>query len=191
MIAGMRLLKSIFWKGLATLLPVVITGYAVYWLVVNAERLLRNAVPSAVYFPGSGLILAIVFIAAFGALMHFFLFEWLMERANALIRRIPLVKSIFNALQDLFAYLGQRPTDDLSRVVLVRLHGDTRLIGFVTNPDFRAVPSAAGAQVSVYLPMSYQIGGFMLVLPAESLEPLDMPVEDAMRLVLTAGIRSA
>lgn len=191
MIAAMGLLKSIFWKGLATLLPVLVTGYAVYWVVITVERLLRPLVPDPIYVPGSGLLLAVVAIAAFGALMHFFLFEWLVNLADGLIRRIPLVKSVYNALHDLFSYLGQRPSDDLSRVVLVNLHG-TRLIGFVTNSNFTAAPpDDSGARVCVYLPMSYQIGGYMAVLPADALEPLDIPVEDAMRLVLTAGVKSA
>jgi uncharacterized membrane protein len=45
--------------------------------------------------------------------------------------------------------------------------------------------------VAVYLPMSYQIGGYTLYLPGSSIEPLDMPVEDAMRLILTAGLSSS
>lgn len=191
MILRMHSLKAIFWKGLATLVPLTVTGYALYWSVTTVERLLRLLVPEAWYFPGSGLLLAIAFIALFGALMHFFLFEWVVNLGSAALNRIPIVKSLYSALQDFFAYLGHRSTNELSRVVLVNLEGDTRLIGFVTNPRFALVDDAAGeAPVAVYLPMSYQIGGFMVVLPAERLEPLDMSVEDAMRLVLTAGVQS-
>jgi uncharacterized membrane protein len=45
--------------------------------------------------------------------------------------------------------------------------------------------------VAVYFPMSYQIGGYTLLLPREQLEPLDLPVEAAMRLVLTGGMSGA
>jgi uncharacterized membrane protein len=189
----MKSLSAIFWKGLATLVPLTVTVYALYWSVVSLERLLRALVPPGWYFPGSGLLLAMVFIGVFGALMHFFLFERLVNLGSALLNRIPVVKSVYSALQDFFAYLGQRSTDEMSRVVLVTLGGQCRLVGFVTNPRFD-VPSADGAAnaqlMSVYLPMSYQIGGFMVLLPADCLEPLDISAEDAMRLVLTAGVRS-
>ena len=73
-------------------------------------------------------------------------------------------------------------------MVLVTLQDDCRLIGFVTNPRFELEDGSE--RVSVYLPMSYQIGGFMVLLSPDRLEPLDISVEDAMRLVLTAGVRS-
>lgn len=41
----MRSLSVIFWKGAATLLPLVVTVYALYWVVVSVERLLRRLVP--------------------------------------------------------------------------------------------------------------------------------------------------
>lgn len=209
----MRNLTAIFWKGLATLLPLIVTLYVLYWAVSRLEQLLRQLVPPEAYFPGSGLLLAVIIIAAFGALMHFFLFERLIRLGAGVLNRIPLVKSVYSALEDFFAYLGHRSTDDLSRVVLVTLAGGEQLIGFVTNPRFRlpgredhdtADPAPAARQaaadrlsasrvpadrVSVYIPMSYQLGGFMVLLPAERLTPLDISVEDAMRLVLTAGVR--
>jgi uncharacterized membrane protein len=42
--------------------------------------------------------------------------------------------------------------------------------------------------VAVYFPMSYQIGGYTLMVPRERLQPLDLPVETAMRVVLTGGM---
>lgn len=39
----------------------------------------------------------------------------------------------------------------------------------------------------MYVPFSYQIGGFTLILPSERVEPLDMSLEDAMRFIVTAG----
>lgn len=189
----MKNLTAIFWKGLATLLPLGVTLYALYWVVVNLERLLSRLVPQETYFPGSGLLLGIVFVGVFGALMHFFLFERLIGYGSSLLNRIPVVKSVYSALQDFFSYFGHRSTDELSRVVMVTLEDDSQLIGFVTNPDFR-LPGHSGeedpARVAVYLPMSYQLGGFMVLLPADRVKPLDISVEDAMRLVLTAGVRS-
>jgi len=45
-----------------------------------------------------------------------------------------------------------------------------------------------GGEVAVYLPFSYQIGGFTVIMPSTSGVPLDMSVEDALRFVAKAGV---
>ena len=68
--------------------------------------------------------------------------------------------------------------------------GEARLIGFVTResaPELEPRATADGL-VGVYFPMSYQIGGYTLYLPRARLTPLDIGVEEAMRLVLTGGM---
>ena len=64
------------------------------------------------------------------------------------------------------------------------------LIGFVTDesPSGLAEPGDE-PRVAVYLPLSYQIGGFTMLLPRSRLTARDIGVEEAMRLVLTAGIQ--
>lgn len=190
----MKSISAIFWKGLAALLPLTVTMYALYWVIITVERLLRPLVPGQVYFPGSGLLLGVVITGLFGVLMHLFLFERLVNLGSSLLNRIPVVKSLYSALQDFLAYLGHRSTDELSRVVLVNVSDHCRLVGFVTNPHFILPgqdPDEDSGLVSVYLPMSYQIGGYMVLLPADAVEPLDISAEDAMRMVLMAGVRSA
>ena len=65
-----------------------------------------------------------------------------------------------------------------------------QLIGFMTStaPDALSRAGVPGERVAVYLPMSYQIGGYTLYVERERIIPLDMDVEEAMRMVLTAGI---
>ena len=59
----------------------------------------------------------------------------------------------------------------------------------VTIEDLNAAGLAQGDdEVAVYLPMSYQIGGYTLLLPRRCLTPLEMGFEDAMRFVITAGL---
>jgi uncharacterized membrane protein len=77
-------------------------------------------------------------------------------------------------------------------VVLGRF-GDAVAIGFVTRDDASELglgPAAEGT-IAVYFPMSYQIGGYTLLLPRDRVEPLDIPIETAMRLVLTGGMSGA
>jgi uncharacterized membrane protein len=66
-------------------------------------------------------------------------------------------------------------------------------IGFVTREDVPPVLLAHGGQdwVTVYFPMSYAFGGYTIYLPRERIAPLDISVEDAMRLAITAGLTAA
>ena len=79
----------------------------------------------------------------------------------------------------------------MSKVVMVRIPGqDFEQIGFVTREDFSplALSPTIEDPVAVYLPMSYQIGGYTLILPRSSIRHTDMSFEEAMKLVLTGAI---
>jgi uncharacterized membrane protein len=73
---------------------------------------------------------------------------------------------------------------------MIDLGEGARAIGFVTRKDCSGLPAqvAGPGCVAVYFPMSYQIGGYTLYLPREKLRTVDMPIEEAMRLALTAGV---
>ena len=79
----------------------------------------------------------------------------------------------------------------MNKAVMVQLPGQSfQLIGFVTREQFDDLPFTPDAEdpVAVYMPMSYQIGGYTLFLPRNALTPVDMTFEDAMRLVVTGAI---
>ncbi len=64
------------------------------------------------------------------------------------------------------------------------------MIGFITQEDPERLPESLRNpdSVLVYLPMSYMIGGFTLLIPKEDIKPCQMNMDEAMRFVLTAGI---
>src|SRR5437870_4337135 len=74
---------------------------------------------------------------------------------------------------------------DLDRVVTVDV-GVGRLIGFVTQEHANTLGIGGGDDlVAVYLPMSYQIGGYTIYLPRSRVVETDLTVEQAMRIALT------
>ncbi len=184
-----------FLRGLGVVLPIGLTLYLVVWSVRMAESVMKPLallmMPSeANYVPGSGLVLGLVFIYLTGLLVQLFVFEWLVRLGQRILERTPLVKSIYSALDDFVSYVSRRPSETASRVVNVELAEGLSLVGFITDPDPVALraPGDPDDRVAVYLPMSYQLGGFTVLLPRDRLRPLDLGVEDAMRLVLTAGV---
>lgn len=190
----MRLWNT-FIKGLAAVLPVSLTIYVIYWLGTTAESMLGGALrlilPPDVYRPGMGLVVGFVFVLLAGVAVNAYVVSRMLKLGEAALARIPIVKTIFGALKDFTRFLpasGERRQP--KRVVLWHAQG-ARLIGFVTEEQVHpAVVSNEADLVAVYFPMSYQIGGYTLYLPRHALEPLNVSVEEAMRLVLIGGIHA-
>ncbi|MBU1192288.1 MAG: DUF502 domain-containing protein [Gammaproteobacteria bacterium] len=181
--------------GLITILPVVLTLYLFYWLVVSTESLLgamlRFALPDGLYRPGMGVVAGLVVAFSAGLLMHALVVQRLFGLAERLFSRLPLIKSVYFAIRDFLDYFSPARKKEFGQVVAVTL-GDAgmQLVGFVTQSDATQLPKEFRQQdsVLVYLPMSYMIGGYAVVVPRSAVRPLDMPIEDAMRFVLTAGV---
>jgi uncharacterized membrane protein len=194
----MQSVGRIFLTGLLTVLPVLATLYLVLWLVGAMERFfgaqLKWLMPDEYYRTGMGLLLAVLVIFGVGLLTHALLFRRVFGWAEKLLLEIPLVRSVYTALRDLFGLIGSGQDADALQVVSVTLPGtNLRALGFVSRADFTGLPAGIGGEgeIAVYLPMSYQIGGYTLFMPRDQAVPVDMSREDAMKFILTAGLKSA
>jgi len=191
-----RTLSGIFLQGLAITLPLTLTIALLYWLADIAEDFLGGLIqylfPHWQYWTGLGVLIAIVLIFVAGILMNLWVTRRLVAGLDALLERIPLVKSVYGSMRDVARLLSKDSKSGFKQVVAVRVTEQIRLIGFVTLEDFAGLPHAPNnsdkTTVGVYLPMSYQIGGYTVYLSKSLLEPLEMSVEDAMRFTLTAGV---
>ena len=189
-------LGRVFLTGLLTVLPIVATIYFTVWVLAVLERFFGKQVmfliPDEWYRTGMGLVVAIVFVFLVGLLMHGILFRRVFAHAEKVLLEIPLVRSVYAALRDLTGLFAENKEPSL-QVVSLDLPGDLRVLGFVTRADFSDAPAgiARPDEVAVYLPMSYQIGGYMVFAPKSACTPVDMSREEAMKFVLTAGLKSA
>ncbi len=187
-------LAGIFLTGLLAVLPIVITIAVVLWMIQLAESVLGGMLdvmlPGSFYLPGMGLALAMLLIFQIGLGLQGVVVNQLLRGLDSVLNRVPLVKTVYGAVRDLTGMLGSNGKRRFSRVVMVQLPGtEIRLVGFVTIEDLEAAGLSRGDDaVAVYMPMSYQIGGYTLLLPRRCLTPLDMGFEDAMRFVITAGL---
>ena len=188
-------LMAIFVQGLVAVLPLAVTCSLLVWLGASAERMLGAAIqwvlPDVWYVPGMGVLTGLVLIFAAGLLVNTWGIPHLIGRAEKVIGRIPLVKTIYGAMHDLLGFFSKPDgAGGVSQVVMASLD-DTgiRVVGLLTREEFDGLPAGLGGpqDVAVYVPFSYQIGGFTLILPRTCVQPLDMSLEDAMRFIVTAG----
>jgi len=191
----MNTLGKLFLKGLAVVIPIALTLAILWWMAAGAERLmgsiLKFTLPAGWYVPGMGLISGLALVVLVGVLSHVIIFQKLFDLGETIFNRLPLVKTIYTAIKDFIGYFSPDKDSKMSKVVLVQLPGQSfQLLGFVTREQFDDLPFTPAAEdpVAVYMPMSYQIGGYTLFLPRSALTPLDIPFETAMRLVLTGGV---
>jgi len=191
-VTAQRLVR-LFLKGLATIIPIALTVLIVLWLAGLAESgvgfLIKLVLPAEWYVRGMGLVGGIALVMAIGLLSQVWLFRKLIEMGEGILDRMPLVKSVFRATKDFVDYFSTEDGNRFGQAVMVR-HPDLGIgvMGFVTREDFSELPFGNEGEVAVYLPLSYQVAGYTVFVPREWLEPIDLPFEESVRLMLTAAM---
>jgi len=191
----MKTFTKYFLNGVFTLLPLILTIYPLYYFLAWSDSLAREALfrlfPGVHYVTGTGVVMGLLAIFLLGLLMSTRLLRSLVGLVENLFRHIPLVKTLFNAIKELTVYLAPGQDQRFGKVVAVRYPGvPVNLIGFVMRPDLTGIPAGIETEgkAVVYIPMSYQVGGFTFFLPMEWLTPVDLSVEEAMKHTLTGWI---
>jgi uncharacterized membrane protein len=190
----MKQLGSILLKGLVTILPIGLTIYFIYWLGVTTEDLLSKPIKwvldDANYWPGMGLVTGFLILFLVGLAVNAFIVRRVLGVGEELLLRVPVVKTVYSAIRDMTRLVNtEKKKGDLDRVVTLD-YGPGKLIGFVTQEHANTLGIGGGEDlVAVYLPMSYQIGGYTLYVSRKHLHETDLTVEQAMRIVLTGGVR--
>jgi len=193
MILLKKVLARIF-SGLLAILPVVATLYLAYWIVSVMEHGVGTALsplmPAGTYRPGFGFIAALTILALIGLALETYVARSILRVIERLIDKVPLVKVVYRAMRDISKFLLQgEKRKDSGKPVWVNLGGNNiRVLGFVTLDQYALGGESSNENIVVYLPMSYQIGGYTVVVPRSSITPADMSFEDAMRFAITAGV---
>jgi uncharacterized membrane protein len=193
----MKQIGSIMFKGLVTMLPALLTLYILFWLVSSAETvlggMLKVLLPVGWYIPGMGLLAGLVATFLSGLPLNAFLVRWLLDLGEKLVDSIPLIKTLYGSLKDFIGFFASKRDSQFNQVVTMDLEfggKSMRMIGFVTCSDFSSLPSGIGeeGEIAVYLPLSYQIGGYTIIVPRSSVKPVNISVHRAMGFVVTGGM---
>lgn len=192
----MKYINQIFFKGLIVVLPITLTFYFIFWASVKLESLfastLQYLLGQELYIPGLGIMLTLVVIFIVGLLVSNYvtgrLFIWL----TSLLEKVPLIKAIYNPLRDLMALIPGKHSekDKAQRVVLVPLEPlGVKALGLVTRENLDELPSSD--LITVYIPYSYMLGGMTVLVDRNKVEKVDLTVEQALKLSVTAWIRAS
>lgn len=139
------------------------------------------------------LISLFLIVLGLGILARWFLFKTFIKFAEYLVKRIPLVNTIYRTCQDVIQTLFTSQADSFKQVVLVRFpHPNTYSIGFITRS---AIPSLSETShsdvVAVFVPTAPNpTSGFMVMFKPEDMIYLNMKVEDAFKFIISCGMIS-
>lgn len=186
------MIKKIFWNGIKAFVPIALTISIVIWLFSSMEsffgHFLRRIIPPQYYFDGLGIIVGVAFIFIIGILVNAWMVRKLYALADRLVKRIPFIKTIYNATQDLLNFFDKDKQSAQQAVMVETAIG--KVIGFVTRDALSTLVPTLGQDddVLVYIPLSYMVGGISIVAARKTLIPLDWSVDKAMSFIITAGM---
>lgn len=186
--------------GILAFAPIGATIWALTWIIQRLDSLILPKVLE-IFFPDLvdpprlpfvGVIFTLLFILLFGvAARHLFGME-IIRWGERLLNRVPVARTIYGAVKQLAeAIFRPGRTDNFRRVALIEYpRKGVYALAFVTGPARGAVGEALGSQmVNCFVPTTPNpTSGFYLVVKESELVDVDLGVEDAFKIVMSAGI---
>ncbi len=191
----MKHIGTTFLRGLFTLLPLLLSVYVFLWFLNWVESFSRSFLltflPDVLYIPGMGVAMSFVVIYLFGAVTDRPFTKWSFNLIEGFLREMPVIKTVYLAIKDFTEFLKPKSERKSNQVVLIKYpHSPIEIMGLVTRESLRDLPSAVTKEgrIAVYIPMSYQFGGYTMFVPKEWVHPTQLSVEEAMRSIITAWL---
>lgn len=200
----MSKLRKWFFAGLLVLVPLAITIWLLEWAISSLDKTLL-LLPKAwhpdsllsLHIPGFGVILTLTVLLLVGAFVSNFLGKRLVGWWDALLGRIPVVRSIYSSVKQVSDTLFSENGNAFRQAVMVEWpRAGTWTIAFVTGvPSGDVLGSlrrASGSDddfVSVYIPTTPNpTGGYMMMFKRSQITELSMSVDEALKYVVSMGV---
>lgn len=203
-----RRLATYFLAGVFAILPLVITAVVVIWVtgmvgeIVGEESLIGglinrlggNVAPNSkmAYFIGWVTVLGVVFVL--GLLVEMGAKRILSQLVDALVRKIPLIGSIYGTSKQLVAMLDKKDEADLKGMSVVfcmfGASGGCGLLALLVSPERYAI-NGREYQIVIVPTAPVPVGGGLLFVPADSVTPADMSVDGLMSIYVSMGITAS
>ena len=176
-----QLLLGYFFRGLLLIVPVAVIVLVAYEVLTWVDQIVQ------VDIPGLGILIVLASVVLIGWLGSTFLYQRLAEIGDDLLRRVPFLKTVYDALKDLMEGLvGSKKKFD--RPVLVTPQDGSGLgqLGLLTQEDLTQM--GLGAEyVAVYVPYSFAWSGRLFIVPASAVKPVDAKAAEVMKFILSGG----
>jgi uncharacterized membrane protein len=188
----LRWFKRKFLTGLLVLLPTALTAYVLYRIFVWVDGFLKPIIARYPFFdiPGLGFVAVILIILLAGVFGGGFFGRTLLRWLEGGFEKLPMVSRIYVAIKQISEVFLRQERTVFERVVLVEYpRPGIWMLGFVTSRwRFRAPGREEGEYITAFLPTSPNpTTGFLIIVPPAEAIPTDLSVEEAFKVVISAG----
>jgi uncharacterized membrane protein len=184
--------------GLVVIAPLYLTGWLIWSFVSLVDAKIERMLPSAltlqdfINFPGYGLLIFVIFTALIGALAKNFFAAQAILWGERLLARLPIVRTIYNAIKQIAetvlvqsktsfkqACLVEYPRRGVWAIAFISTEAKGEIARRTPEPDM----------VSIFMPTTPNpTSGFLMFVPRRDVIELDMSIEEAAKLVISAGL---
>jgi uncharacterized membrane protein len=198
---ALEALRNWFFTGIVVGAPIGITIWLVWSFVSFVDNRIKPLIPAEwnpetylrFALPGLGIVVAVVGIVAVGALTANLIGKSMLGFGERMLTRVPLVRSIYSALKQVFETFASSEASSFKEAVLLEYPGPGLwAIGFITSrtPDAEIIDKVGDA-IAVMVPTSPNPAmGHLVYVAPDKLKKLDMSVDRAAKLVISFGILS-
>ncbi len=195
--------RNYFLTGIIVTAPIAITFTVAMWVInwidskvvpliplpYNPQVLLQNY--TGLHIPGIGLVVVLIGLTVIGFLAAGLLGRFVVRVGENLLNRMPVIRSVYGALKQIFETVLRSSSRSFREVALIEYpRRGIWAIGFITTKTTGEVRSEIKEDVvNVFLPTTPNpTSGFLLFVPRKDLVVLDMGVEEAIKMIVSAGI---
>jgi uncharacterized membrane protein len=188
-----RTVKKSFLTGVFVLVPLALSLMLLLWFFEKVDTLfspvldgvVRTLFPGTDHVPGTGILAGLIIILLLGTLARSVVGKRLLDALDRLIERIPGYRGVYSTIKQLTDAFSPQNTKSFKEVLLVEypMEGSYAL-GFRTM----TVEEGKRRLVVVYIPTNHLYLGEVIFIPEEKAVRLEMSIEQAVRLLVSAGI---
>ena len=194
-------LRNNFLTGLAVIIPVFITTYLIWSTIGLVDGWVLPLIPEkytidkfiGIDIKGIGVVIFLLFTVIIGSLTKGDFGRTILKSAESLVDRMPVVRSIYNGIKQIAETIFNQSNNSFEKACLVEYpRKGIWAVAFVSTKTKGEVNRKLGENkdlYSIFLPTTPNpTSGFLLFLPEKDIVFLDMSVEDAAKLVISAGL---
>jgi|TARA_B110000971_G_scaffold73066_1_gene74926 uncharacterized membrane protein len=189
-------LRNYFITGAIVLIPIGITIYLTLFIVKISSSFLPKKINPNNYLPfdipGIEILITVIFITFIGGLSLSFLGKKFLEIFNNILKKIPILRTIYSAVGQLTESFTKSEGTKKSVVILEYPRKGIWVVGFATKENTGEISEKTNEElVNIFVPTTPNpTSGFLLMLPKKDIKYLDMTFEEASRFIVSAGTSS-
>lgn len=193
-------LRNYFLTGLVIVGPVTITVYIVWWFINAVDLWVKPLLPDVynpdrflgVRIPGIGLVVAIVGLMCIGALAANLIGRTLISYSELMVGRMPFVRNVYRGLKQIFETVLTQKGGTFKHVALIEFPAkglwSVVFVAAEAKGEIQQKIGQDAPMVGVFLPTVPPTTGYVVYVDKRNVVYLDMSVEDAAKLLLSAGL---